>query len=82
MIDKIKIESVIRDTGLRDYKWMDPREVVVSQWVRVKCMFGCGDYGYGTCPPNTPSGNIHRVWSSGSAPLLTGIITLSSGLGR
>jgi len=21
----------------------------------VKCLFGCGDYGLGACPPNTPS---------------------------
>jgi len=55
MIDKQKIEAVISKTGLSDYKWMDPQEVIVSQWVRVKCMFGCDDYGYGTCPPNTPS---------------------------
>ena len=54
MTDKEKIESIIRDTGLTDYRWMDPREVVVAHWVRVKCMFGCEDYGYGTCPPNTP----------------------------
>jgi len=40
MIDKQKIEAVISKTGLSDYKWMDPQEVIVSQWVRVKCMFG------------------------------------------
>jgi predicted metal-binding protein len=21
---------------------------------KVKCMFGCGDYGMGACPPNVP----------------------------
>jgi len=64
MIDKILVESVIMDTELTDYKWIDPREVVVAQWVRVKCMFGCGDYGYGTCPPNTPSVNECREFFS------------------
>ena len=55
MIDKKLVESIIGNTLLTDYKWMDPQQVIVSQWVRVKCMFGCDDYGYGTCPPNTPA---------------------------
>jgi Predicted metal-binding protein len=41
--------------GLTDYKWIDPARIVVAQWVRMKCMFGCGNYGrHATCPPNTP----------------------------
>jgi len=28
----------------------------VAQWVRMKCMFGCSEYGRNaSCPPNTPS---------------------------
>ena len=28
----------------------------MSQWVRMKCKFGCGEYGRGgACPPETPS---------------------------
>jgi predicted metal-binding protein len=52
---KAEIESIIQKRGFSDYKWINPKEIVVAQWVRVKCMFGCGDFGSGTCPPNTPS---------------------------
>jgi predicted metal-binding protein len=55
MINKEKIESIIRNQDFVDYKWLNPKEIVVAYWVRVKCTFGCGDYGLGTCPPNTPS---------------------------
>jgi predicted metal-binding protein len=57
MTNKEKIESIIRNQGFVDYKWINPKEIIVSHWVRVKCTFGCGDYGLGTCPPNTPSVN-------------------------
>ena len=55
MISTSKIESIIESYGFFDYKWIKSDDVVVSQWVRVKCLFGCSDYGLGTCPPNTPS---------------------------
>jgi len=55
MINKEKIESMITGYGFTDYRWINPQDIVVSQWVRVKCTFGCSDYGLGTCPPNTPS---------------------------
>ena len=54
--DKHKIESLITENGCKDFKWIDPQEIIVAQWVRMKCMFGCGEYGRGaSCPPNTPS---------------------------
>lgn len=55
MKSKEKIESIIINQGFADYQWINPKEIVVAHWVRVKCMFGCSDYGLGTCPPNTPS---------------------------
>lgn len=57
MTSKEKIESVVIKQGFSDYKWINPKEIVVAHWVRVKCTFGCSDYGLGTCPPNTPSVN-------------------------
>lgn len=51
---KVKIEQLLKKYELPDYKWVNPADVVVSQWVRVKCNFGCSDYGLGTCPPNVP----------------------------
>jgi len=59
-MNKEKIESYIQELGLSDFKWIDPKEISVAQWVRVKCEFGCSDYGLGTCPPNTPRVNECR----------------------
>jgi len=56
-MSKDKIESALIGHGFTDYKWINPKEIVVAQWVRVKCTFGCSDYGLGACPPNTPSVN-------------------------
>lgn len=50
------LDEIILNHGYKDYKWMDPRQIVVSQWVRMKCLFGCREYGQcAACPPNTPS---------------------------
>ncbi len=57
MIRKENIESILIKQGFPDYKWINPKEIAVAHWVRVKCIFGCNDYGLGTCPPNTPSVN-------------------------
>jgi predicted metal-binding protein len=54
--DKPKIEQIIRDKGFKDFKWINPGDIIISQWVRMKCMFGCTSYNAnGTCPPNVPS---------------------------
>jgi predicted metal-binding protein len=57
MKSKAVIESILIKQGFSDYKWINPKEIVVAHWVRVKCTFGCDGYGFGTCPPNTPSVN-------------------------
>jgi len=50
------LEELFRQHGFTDFRWIDPQRIVVSQWVRMKCMFGCGDYGKNaSCPPNVPS---------------------------
>lgn len=51
-----ELESLFKEVGYSDYKWIDPQEIVVSQWVRMKCMFGCNEYGKtAVCPPQVPS---------------------------
>lgn len=41
--------------GLTDYRWIDPAEIVVAEWVRMKCRFGCREYGRNAaCPPSVP----------------------------
>ena len=50
------INEIFKARGYTDYKWIDPKKIIVAQWVRLKCQFGCGEYGHsGACPPNTPS---------------------------
>ena len=51
-----KIESIITGNGYEDFRWISGKDVVVSQWPRFKCMFGCPTYGKkGSCPPSVPS---------------------------
>lgn len=52
---KKQIENVILKFEFEEYKWIDPKDIIVSHWVRVKCLYGCDDYGRACCPPNVPS---------------------------
>jgi predicted metal-binding protein len=53
---QIPLEKIFKQFDLRDYQWIDPKKIIVSQWVRMKCMYGCGEYGNNACcPPNTPA---------------------------
>ena len=38
------LEELFRQHGYEDFKWLDPAEIVVAQWVRIKCMYGCPVY--------------------------------------
>jgi predicted metal-binding protein len=50
------IEAIVRQHGITDFKWIDPRTIVVANWVRLKCEYGCPEYGrVAACPPNTPT---------------------------
>lgn len=56
MADRRALEQVIHGHGYTDFKWIDPKDIVVAQWVRMKCRYGCSDYGTNpSCPPNVPS---------------------------
>lgn len=57
-----RIDSILDQNGLVEHKWIDPLKIVISQWVRFKCMFGCGDYGGASCPPHVPSINECRAF--------------------
>ncbi len=51
-----EIEETFHKHGFNDYKWIHPKDIVVSNWVRMKCVYGCPSYGEcASCPPNTPS---------------------------
>jgi predicted metal-binding protein len=50
------LEEIFRKHEITDFRWIETRQIVTAQWVRMKCMFGCGDYGQcAACPPNVPS---------------------------
>lgn len=51
-----QIEKMAMQQGLKDFKWMDPRSIILAEWVRMKCNYGCPGYGKRkTCPPYVPS---------------------------
>ncbi len=55
MIAKTGLEKMFHGRGFDDFRWIDPASVVVAEWVRMKCLFGCGEYGRNaSCPPNVP----------------------------
>ena len=56
MENRKALESLFKKRGFDDFSWIGPEDIAVSQWVRMKCRFGCVDFGRrATCPPNVPS---------------------------
>lgn len=56
MLTKHALEEKFRARGFVDFRWIDPASVVVAEWVRMKCRFGCEGYGRSACcPPNVPT---------------------------
>jgi predicted metal-binding protein len=50
------LEALFQELDYSDFRWIDPKSIVVSQWVRMKCRFGCPEYGEtAVCPPQVPS---------------------------
>ena len=55
-MNKDKLERLFFEHNYSDFKWINGKDIIVSQWVRVKCTFGCSNFGKkGSCPPNVPS---------------------------
>jgi predicted metal-binding protein len=49
------VELAVR-MGAVEAKAVDPKSIVVRDWVRLKCQYGCGNYGKSlTCPPFSPT---------------------------
>jgi predicted metal-binding protein len=49
------LKKLFAKHGFSDYRWLDPAEIVVAEWVRMKCLYGCREYGRNAaCPPNAP----------------------------
>jgi predicted metal-binding protein len=49
------LRNLFSKHGFTDYRWLNPAEIVVAEWVRMKCLYGCREYGKNAaCPPNAP----------------------------
>ena len=56
MGDKLQLERIFVEHGLTDFRWIDATDIVVAEWVRFKCTWGCKSFASrANCPPNTPS---------------------------
>jgi predicted metal-binding protein len=50
------VERLVRSAGFPDFRWIAGSDVVVGQWVRLKCTYACDEFGrQACCPPNVPS---------------------------
>jgi predicted metal-binding protein len=53
MSSREQLEAMFLKHKFKDFRWIDPQSIVVSHWVRMKCTFGCREYGKNACcPPN------------------------------
>lgn len=50
MADQTQLQRLFISKDFSDYCWIEPPEIVVAQWVRMKYMFGCDSYGSASCP--------------------------------
>jgi len=68
-----------KSMGVSKAKIIDVRNVVVANWVRMKCQFGCGGYGEClTCPPYSPTPEFtKRMFGEYSKGLLMQIEDIS-----
>ena len=57
MTSKKNVESIVTSYGFSNSRRINPHNMIVTQWVRTKYIFGCSDYRLGTCPPITLSVN-------------------------
>ena len=51
-----ELDTLALEGGATAVKLISPQDVVVAQWVRTKCQFGCRHFGKRfTCPPYSPT---------------------------
>lgn len=55
-MDRSSLEKIFRQHGFDDFTWIRASDIETAQWVRMKCIYGCGSYGHkATCPPHVPT---------------------------
>jgi predicted metal-binding protein len=63
MVEWKGVEAIFHRHGLEDFRRVEPRKIIISNWVRMKCRFGCPDYGrVASCPPQVPSVDDCRLF--------------------
>lgn len=55
MADQTHLQKLFTAKGFSDHCWIDPHEIVVARWVRMKYLYGCTDFGSASCPADPPS---------------------------
>ncbi len=55
MLEDGEVIKKAKELGAMEAKIVPSSRIVVAHWVRLKCQYGCPDYGkFKTCPPYTP----------------------------
>jgi predicted metal-binding protein len=61
MLNVEKYVNAALSKGITNARIIDAKTVVVSNWVRLKCQYGCSGYGRRlTCPPFSPTPEYTR----------------------
>lgn len=52
MLKDVEIIKKAKELGAIEAKIVPSHQIIVAHWVRLKCMYGCNDYGkWRTCLP-------------------------------
>ncbi|MCD1293857.1 hypothetical protein CUJ83_02445 [Methanocella sp. CWC-04] len=55
------LKSFAQELGITDIKRIPVMDIIVDDWVRLKCQYGCPNYGRRlTCPPHSPAPDAMR----------------------
>ncbi len=58
----LKYAKHVKELGAKQAKVIPAKSIVVAEWVRIKCQFGCDGYGQClTCPPHSPKPDETRA---------------------
>ena len=57
----VKYIKRAKELGAKEAKIISTKSIVVAEWVRMKCQFGCDGFGQSlTCPPYSPTLELTR----------------------
>lgn len=61
MKNRLKYIKRAKELGAKEAGIIPAQSIVVAEWVRMKCQFGCDGYGQSlTCPPYSPAPDFTR----------------------